>query len=602
MDKFYRRIKQWHDFQKFADKLTLQEASSLPLDTFRLRTSSLPLDTFRLRVSCADFVAAHRWILRALERRPAAFHLCSYNDDSLADDRKPSPRFFPDVFLHHHAGAYTRRLRTMFLSGLSLSSYFMDAVTAESPVLEDVHLRHCNNGFHRIISGSLKKLSMNNCRSLYGEEYKQLVLAVPRMVSLHINDHPPPIVSASEMRSLVSASLAHQAGDLGVLCSLCHARRLDLSGFSTTALLVKDPEPEDKLMFTNLRTLVLKSCELGAECQVVRRFLRNSPRLETLTLQDCTLSRGSWGKGRKKTSSKQGHLVDEVAKVLGEISKEAVYYQIVRATRSLFVAFCILLSSESEQGLASALVQCPTQDREDKRTCPSRIRNRKQDRHHNFIYLTRSKKQRCLAESIANGAPSLRRPPRPAERADGPRPGGERPAAPHLPGGGADERAVAAVAAPVARRACLDLDQFETAAGWAAFEDVADRLTLLHDASSPLLDTFRLSVGRPAFERARRWIRRALQRAPAAFDLHLIGRREYEGFPLDEWPRFPDSLVESPDADAFRVRLTTLHISGLRLSEEFGLALAVDSRPWNTSSSKTASTTSTGSPAARSRN
>ncbi|TVU14419.1 hypothetical protein EJB05_37887, partial [Eragrostis curvula] len=278
-------------FDNLGDILTLlHQASQQPLP-------QPPLDAFRLRVFCSDFRAARRWIWRALERSPAAFHLRCDNDDPLAYLREKWPSF-PDLVLHRHGGAYMCRLRTVHLSGLTLSSDFVDKVTA-SPVLEELHLEDCRYEFCRLASRSLKKLFMNRC----GPEYLTgtLVLAVPRIVSLRINGRRSslPVTLEGEMPSLVTASLAHWAGDLGFLCSLHHARSLDLSGFSATALLVDDEPQDDGPVFRNLRTLVLNACDLGAEGQVLRRFLRNAPGLETLTLRDCTFAGGS-GSGSKK--------------------------------------------------------------------------------------------------------------------------------------------------------------------------------------------------------------------------------------------------------------------------------------------------------------
>ncbi|TVU14422.1 hypothetical protein EJB05_37890, partial [Eragrostis curvula] len=314
---------QSYRFDNLADRLTLHQASPLPPP---------PLDAFRLRVFCGDFRAAGRWIWRALERSPAAFCLHCDNDDPLAYSSERSP-CFPSLILHRHGGAYTCRLRTVSLSGMNLSSDFGDEVIAECPVLEELHLEDCWYEFCRLASLSLKKLFMNRC----GPEYLTgtLVLAIPRVVSLHIDGRPPPITSEGEMPSLVSASLTNTAGDLGVLCSLRDARSLDLSGFSAKSLLLDVP------VFRNMRNLVLNACELGAECQVLRRFLRDAPSVEKLTIHNCTFR----SKKRKRTSSYHEHLpiaypcknlrsielefdeglaVAELANALADISKEVV--------------------------------------------------------------------------------------------------------------------------------------------------------------------------------------------------------------------------------------------------------------------------------------
>ncbi|KAK3144707.1 hypothetical protein QOZ80_4AG0316700 [Eleusine coracana subsp. coracana] len=284
-------MKQQHEFERFADRLTQHDPSSAP-----------PLETFRLRVSCVDLRrTARRWIWRGLERRPAAFHLCCDKDDPLGLCSHWDP-CFPDLIVYPHPGPYTCRLRTLHHSGLSLSSAFVSEITAESPVLEDMHLEHCTYESGPLASHSLRKLFIDRC--------PKLVLAVPRLTSLRINGGSQPLVNAeAEMPSLVSASLlaCSSEGDLDTLCSLRDARGLDLSGFSATSLLVGESQ-EGVPMFRNLKALLLSECELGVDCQVLRRFLRDAPCLETLTLHDCTFAGGARTKKRKRMSSQNdGH-------------------------------------------------------------------------------------------------------------------------------------------------------------------------------------------------------------------------------------------------------------------------------------------------------
>ncbi|TVU14418.1 hypothetical protein EJB05_37886, partial [Eragrostis curvula] len=180
---------------------------------------------------------------------------------------------------------------------------------------------------------------------------KQLVIEVPRLASMRVAGNPPSFTSACEMPYLVKASLTHPVGDHGLLWSLRDARRLDLIGFSATALLDGEPDDDDDFpMFHNLRALLLDWCELGrVGCRVLHRFLQNAPRLETLTLLHCAVSSDDYycSRSAKRVKTSAGdrhepaaapypcenlwyvevqfyddHTVVELAKVLGHISKE----------------------------------------------------------------------------------------------------------------------------------------------------------------------------------------------------------------------------------------------------------------------------------------
>ncbi|GJN27557.1 hypothetical protein PR202_gb15587 [Eleusine coracana subsp. coracana] len=214
---------------------------------------------------------------------------------------------FPDRILRYPNDAsayYTRRLRTLHLSGLFLTDHFMDAVTAASPFLEEVHLHNCSYMWMRLASGSLKKLFIERYCDGFGYG-GPLVLALPRIASLHIDGRAPLIIFEGEMPSLVSASVTRSAcdDDLGnvVLCALRDVRSLDLTGFLAPDLLLVDDEAMP--VFRNLRTLLLDTCELGAECHALRRFLSNAPGLQTLTLRNCIFLGVSGSPGRETTSS-----------------------------------------------------------------------------------------------------------------------------------------------------------------------------------------------------------------------------------------------------------------------------------------------------------
>ena len=139
------------------------------------------------------------------------------------------------------------------------------------------------------------------------------------------------------MPDLVEASLAGRAGELGVLRSLRHSRSLNLSGFSTAALLIGDEDHGEGFpVFHNLRALVLDGCDVGVRCQVLRRFLRNAPALETLvlTLRDCAFPGGGSRARSKKTKARPGEEAPSAADPCSPTAYEC------RNLKSIELEFC----------------------------------------------------------------------------------------------------------------------------------------------------------------------------------------------------------------------------------------------------------------------
>ncbi|CAN6241676.1 unnamed protein product [Urochloa humidicola] len=101
------------------------------------------------------------------------------------------------------------------------------------------------------------------------------------------------------------ASIERKACDERGIClnfSLSHVTDLSLYGFGTSALLGGGEKPAGFPVFRNLRNLVLDECDVGVECQALRRFLMNAPSLETLALRYCGFFGGSRRKKRKAPS------------------------------------------------------------------------------------------------------------------------------------------------------------------------------------------------------------------------------------------------------------------------------------------------------------
>ncbi|KAJ1276079.1 hypothetical protein BS78_05G186700 [Paspalum vaginatum] len=280
-ERMRRMVEEWDALEDLADALlapTQQgHAASAP-----------PLDAVRLRFAAVNFHAARRWVRRGLWRRPAAFHLlCDYRIDTGTWPVFPSPTLL--------------RLRTLHLSGLMLPREFADDVAAECPVLEDLQLRDCKHGFSRLASRSLRTLLMD------GWKPEWMALVASRVVELRVHGRgysvPVPVTTypESEVPDLVTVALKSTwpRGAMALLGSLRHARNLSLTSFPAAAF-----HGRDFPVFHDLRTLLLDGCDVGARCQVLRRFLGSCPSLETLALRNCVFGNDSyWSKQRKKASS-----------------------------------------------------------------------------------------------------------------------------------------------------------------------------------------------------------------------------------------------------------------------------------------------------------
>ncbi|CAL5067916.1 unnamed protein product [Urochloa decumbens] len=278
-------------FLDFGDRVTTTGAAA----------GDPPLGAFRLRVADRDgFNAAHRWIRRALTRRPMAVALrCD------AWSSWPCVTEGPEFSFHQYCrggGAFTGRLRALQLCRVKLEKEFAGAIANDLPVLEDLRLQECVYMLTRIASASLQNLDIHHCYHYGYGVGGALALAAPRLATLRIYGETPPVAVEGEMPSLVAASLEHRAGIL--LGSVSHATDLSLSYvFDTSALLGDGEEPKGFPVFRNLRNLVLDRCDIGVECQALRHFLRNSPNLETLALRYCDFFGGSRSNKRKARSS-----------------------------------------------------------------------------------------------------------------------------------------------------------------------------------------------------------------------------------------------------------------------------------------------------------
>jgi len=238
------------------------------------------LDAFRLYFCSADRDAprhADRWIRRAIKYHPLGLYI--------RDTVVPLQYQFPRV------GGTFRRLRRLQLVALKLDHSFAELLHSGCPVLEDLVLAGCHNGFPCIQSNSLKNLYLGSCLR---EDADTLIIRAPCLAYLRLEfpyrSYGNGVSLVDTGSSLVKASIsfACQVDQLpsrsqaALLGHLSNVTSLKLTSFLATAMLDKE------LSFGNLRTLSLNCCLLG-NCDVHKfdalgRFLQKSPNLRNLAL------------------------------------------------------------------------------------------------------------------------------------------------------------------------------------------------------------------------------------------------------------------------------------------------------------------------------
>ncbi|XBH57553.1 hypothetical protein VPH35_079134 [Triticum aestivum] len=302
---------QWDSFEDMADSL---------LST-SITTPSAPLDAFRLHlVDGSKKTGVDRWIRRGLARRPAAVDI-HYGYGYVGRV------CWPDT--SRLASGATCRLTRLRLFGVQLSPSFGRDLGDQCPVLEDLHIENCREDFCTVASPTLKSFALVS-PSDYSYRSSALVLAVPHLASLRLvlpfSGYRGYAVATSEnevLASLVQASICIKDMDdevqrnrrvmkphkLDFLKSMCNflacipnVRNLHLSGFTTTALLGK--EPQEFQVFHDLKTLLLSRCDLGVSYQALTSILRNAQNLENVGMHFCRFLERPKRRGKAQPKSK----------------------------------------------------------------------------------------------------------------------------------------------------------------------------------------------------------------------------------------------------------------------------------------------------------
>uniref|UniRef100_A0A0E0B7E1 F-box domain-containing protein n=1 Tax=Oryza glumipatula TaxID=40148 RepID=A0A0E0B7E1_9ORYZ len=172
-------------------------------------------------------------------------------------------------------------LRKLGLSNAYLRMGFFEQLSRGCPQLEDVFLNDCIILDDEISSTTLKTLNIYASR--FSEDYRASI-STPSLTSLTLYKPDASVPSLKDMKSLVSASiiLDDNTDIHELLMSLSGVRNLDLECPQKMVTIAKNTQwcPE----FKDLVNLSLGQFCLGSKLYALTEFLKNSPKLEKLTL------------------------------------------------------------------------------------------------------------------------------------------------------------------------------------------------------------------------------------------------------------------------------------------------------------------------------
>ncbi|KAL6652725.1 hypothetical protein ACP70R_011650 [Stipagrostis hirtigluma subsp. patula] len=274
---------QWEKFEDFTDHLLIRGNISIAL-----------LDTFRLHARGEHHRQAARWIR----------HGVKYSTQEHGVQREL-------------LNSTSWRLRRLHLSNVYLDDRFAKHVRSGCHSLEDLELKGCMIVFDGITSCSLKNLVLKCCRwrgpfAITSPTLKSLVIetgyitffsvaiTAPAvaylLLGLDVNQFEGGVSFNDEMASLAKASIHLRCNNVmsilssnqfKLLDSVSNVTSLELSGFRKMMEFMVPP------YFKNLKSLLLDSCYLGGNFQILGHFLHKSPNLEKLTLYRCMIPMGS---------------------------------------------------------------------------------------------------------------------------------------------------------------------------------------------------------------------------------------------------------------------------------------------------------------------
>ncbi|CAN6251591.1 unnamed protein product [Urochloa humidicola] len=263
-------------FEDFTDNLLAHRVGSL-------------LDTLQLHVGNGheERVDASRWIRRGLKCNPKALH---YYDHALSAGPEPI------------LGPNSCHLRKLHLSGVELYGCFGKYLTAVCTLLEVLELKHCRLCVPELVLHTLKDMVIDHCEIDFEDvnPNDEIRITAPRLSRLRIDVVVGEFdILVNVMPSLVKASihLKHnyhekmRDNQFQFLCSLFNTTSLDLQGWQ--AVVMPSSDSVEFPTFKNLRSLLLDTCDLTDNFQLLALFLQKSPNLNKLTVRCCKFSTSS---------------------------------------------------------------------------------------------------------------------------------------------------------------------------------------------------------------------------------------------------------------------------------------------------------------------
>ncbi|CAO2148835.1 unnamed protein product [Urochloa humidicola] len=183
---------------------------------------------------------------------------------------------------------FSQRLVRLELQGLALEESFLDF--SSCPALEDLKITNCLLAADKILSGSLKHLSIVGCELCW--QFVPTHISAQSLVSLQLDDYvgETPILESMPALEKASIKLGQNNEDYCDFCDyggsgLSSAAYLELKASSEMVTFRRDLRCCPA--FINLKILLLDDWCLVADLHTLLCFLQQTPILEKLILQLC---------------------------------------------------------------------------------------------------------------------------------------------------------------------------------------------------------------------------------------------------------------------------------------------------------------------------
>ncbi|XP_039824797.1 putative F-box/FBD/LRR-repeat protein At5g44950 isoform X2 [Panicum virgatum] len=269
-------------YRKFVNN-ALQYRSSLPM--------LVPLDAFWISTVCdnsddsLDYSDIQPWIHHALNSKAWALGILKHSGPKpLSMESYPFP--FTSVYL-----------KILGLSHCFIDDWFVQNLSSCCPVLDDLDLMSCAIHVTMFSSTTLKSLAITITQTDkdFPIEFQYLVIDMPNLVSLSLEEIPRRIIHLMDVSSVKTASIflfslsfGHSQVQCSILSALSNATSLTLVSPSVYEDVVPKVLGRDLprcATFSKLKRQHLGEWFLSGGCYPLIYLLRRSPNIEKLILQ-----------------------------------------------------------------------------------------------------------------------------------------------------------------------------------------------------------------------------------------------------------------------------------------------------------------------------